>query len=665
MSATHASYRPDIDGLRAISVGVVVAFHAWFRQGFGGFVGVDVFFVISGYLISGILLRDLESGRFSFAGFYARRVRRIYPALVLVLAATLAAGWVQLFDEGFHHLGRHVAAAAAFVSNLVLYGESGYFDAASDGKPLLHLWSLGVEEQFYILWPLVLALAWRVGQWRGVGAALGLGLIASLGHEQMLMRRDVSAAFYIPTARFWEMLAGAGLAAAERHGRWRPSRALCHGLGVAGLALLLASLGTMSERTLFPGLAALIPVGGAVALIAAGPEGWVNARLLSWAPMRWLGGISYPLYLWHWPVLVLVRTSGWGDGAAMLGAVCAAVALAWATARWIEPPLRYGGRRALWALLAAMAVLGGLGLAVDRLALPTLTSRRVEPIARQLRWTIPVGSDAQGQDCSRMMVGRSALVPGLAGNDFCYLQRPGAPDVALIGDSMNLSLFPGLARYGDYNLLLAAASEAAPFYDTTTTESFDRTRIHNWKLTNQALDFALASPTIRVVVLSYANGDQLLDPASAHSITDHADTPPASPQAMLERVMRRTLLRLTRAGKRVILALPVSRMGFDPGDCLTALRPIHGPAYRHPCGEPRGGDYARRRETYDRVARAVAAQVPGVVVVDLAPPLCDARLCYALRGGEMYYRDTLHLSEAGSRAVAPVLHGAIMRALAR
>ena len=661
--AHHAPYRPDIDGLRAISVGVVVAFHAWLRQGFGGFIGVDVFFVISGYLISGILLRDLAEGRFSFGGFYARRVRRIYPALVTVLAVTLAVGWVQLFDERFHQLARHVAAAAAFVSNLVLYGESGYFDTASDAKPLLHLWSLGVEEQFYIVWPLVLALAWRVGRGRGVALALALGLAGSFAQELALMRRDGSAAFYIPTARFWEMLTGAALAAGERQVWWRPGVALCHGLGAAGLGLLVASLALISERTAFPGVAALAPVGAGVLLLAAGPGSFVNARLLSVAPMRWIGGISYPLYLWHWPVLVLVRTSGWVDGRAMAAAVLVAVGLAWGTARWVEPGLRYGGRRALLGLLIAMACLGGAGIAVDRLAVRTMTSAKVEPVARQLRWGIPVGTERQGRDCSAMMVGRSALVPGMAGNDFCYLQRAGAPDVALIGDSMNLSLFPGLAKYGDIHVLLAAASEAAPFYDTTTTESFDRTRLNNWKLTNQALDFAIATPTIRVVVLSYANGDQLLDPASGHVMVDRADGGAGDAQVVLERVMRRTLARIVAGGKRVIVALPPARMGFDPGDCLTGLRPLHGEAYRHPCGEGREGALEQRRLAYDRVARAVAGEFAGVAVVDLAPVLCDARLCYAMRGGEMAYRDRLHLSEAGSRAVAPVLHAAIRRAL--
>lgn len=667
-------HRADIDGLRAISVGVVVAFHAWWRQGFGGFVGVDIFFVISGYLISGAIYDDLRDGRFSLAAFYGRRVRRIYPALIAVLLATLAAGWGQLFDDRFAQLGAHLAGAAVFASNLVLYAESGYFDAASDAKPLLHLWSLGVEEQFYILWPLALMLAWRYGRGRGVIWALGLGFAASLAHEQWLMRIDTSAAFYIPTARFWEMLAGAALAWVER-GRSAPMPPrMGDGLSLIGLALLLASFRFITEGEVpFPGWAALAPVGGAVLLLAAGPGALVNARLLSLPPMRWLGQISYPLYLWHWPVLVLARTSGWVDARAMIACVALSVALAWATARWIEPPLRYGGNAAgkVRALLAAMAVLGLGGLAVAWLHLPSASHARVAPLTRQIGWGIPVGSAAQGQACVALMPGRAALVPGVAGNDFCYLARPGQPDVALIGDSLNLSLFPGLATYPDLNVLITSASEAAPFYDTTTTESFDRTRLNNWKLTNQALDYAMASPSIRVVVLSYANGDQLLRKTSAHDMTDRADATPAPPEIRLERALRRTLARLSAAGKGIIITLPNRRMGFDPGDCLTDLRPLHGPAYRHPCGEPRGGAMEDGQEAYAAQVRRVARDFPGVMLVDLAAPLCDARLCYAMRaasggqGGQMYYRDRLHLSDAGSRAVAPALHAAIMRMMAR
>ncbi|WDF72058.1 acyltransferase family protein [Novosphingobium sp. KACC 22771] len=655
-------HRADIDGLRAISVGVVVAFHAWWRQGFGGFVGVDIFFVISGYLISGAIFDDVRAGRFSLAAFYGRRVRRIYPALITVLLATFAFGWVQLFDDRFQQLGAHLVGAAVFASNLVLYAESGYFDASSDAKPLLHLWSLGVEEQFYILWPLAVMLAWRSRGARGVVWTLGLGFAASMAHEQFLMRINTSAAFYIPTARFWEMLAGAALAWVERRRVGAMPLRMAHGFSLIGLALLLGSFRYITEgKVPFPGWAALAPVGGAVLLLAAGPRAVVNARLLLLLPMRWLGQISYPLYLWHWPVLVLARTSGWVDGWAMLVCVGVATGLAWVTARWIEPPLRYGGDNAkkVKGLLAAMAVLGLGGLVVAWAHVPSASHARVAPITRQIGWGIPVASEAQGRACNALMPGRGALVPGVAGNDFCYLARPGAPDVALVGDSLNLSLFPGLASYGDINVLIASASEAAPFYDTTTTESFDRTRLNNWKLTNQALDYAVASPSIRVVVLSYANGDQLLRRSSAHDMTDRADPTPAPPEARLERALRRTLARLTAAGKGVIITLPNRRMGFDPPDCLTDLRPLHGPAYRHPCGEPRGGALEQAQDAYAAQVRRVAKDFPGVVLVDLAAPLCDARLCYAMRGGQMYYRDRLHLSDAGSRAVAPVLYDAI------
>lgn len=663
MSAPAHTYRPDIDGLRAISVGVVVAFHAFFRQGFGGFIGVDIFFVISGYLISGIILGDLEAGRFSFSRFYGRRVRRIYPALVLVLAVTLAAGWYELFDDRFQQLGRHIAAAAAFVSNLVLYGESNYFDTSSDAKPLLHLWSLGVEEQFYILWPLVLAWAWRIARARGVWIALVCALAASLAHMAWLMGRDVSAAFYIPTARFWEMLAGATLVWAERRGFAMPLRA-AHGLSLIGLALLLGGLHFITEDVAFPGAAALVPVLAAVMLIAAGPAALVNRFVLSLTPMRWLGQISYPLYLWHWPVLVLARTAGFIDTRAMVLAVLAGVALAWITTRFVEPPLRFGGaeRRKIGGLLAAMGVLAGLGLLAGFGPWRSATSARVAPITQQLLWTIPVASEAEAEACRRLMPQRAGLVTGVSGNDFCYLSQPRAPDVALLGDSLNLSLYPGLAHYADLSVLIASASEAAPFYDTTTTESFDKTRLNNWRLTNQALDFAIASPSIRVVVLSYANGDQLLNPASAHRITDRADPAPAAPMQVVERALRRTLGRLDAAGKGVILIAPNARMGFDPADCLTALRPIHGPAYRHTCAEPETGAMARRRQAYKAVLARVAADYRDVRVVDLAPPLCRAGLCYALRGGRLFYRDTLHLSADGSQAVAPLLYAAIRQA---
>ncbi len=214
---THPRYRADIDGLRAIAVLAVIGFHAFPDRFPGGFIGVDIFFVISGFLISTIIFESLERGRFSFSEFYGRRIRRIFPALVLVLAATYAFGWFHLLAMEYKQLGRHIAGGAGFLSNFVLWDEAGYFDTAAETKPLLHLWSLGIEEQFYVCWPLLLWLAWKM-KWGFLRITLALGVI-SFALNIDAAYSNVVAAFYAPQTRFWELMAGALLA--HRVAAWR------------------------------------------------------------------------------------------------------------------------------------------------------------------------------------------------------------------------------------------------------------------------------------------------------------------------------------------------------------------------------------------------------------------------------------------------------------
>jgi peptidoglycan/LPS O-acetylase OafA/YrhL len=209
IAAIH-SYRPDIDGLRALAVLSVVCFHAWPEALRGGFVGVDVFFVISGYLISRIIIEALECGTFNFAGFYSRRILRIFPSFIVVLVACYAFAWFVLLPDEFELLGKHVAAGAGFISNIVLWSESGYFDVASELKPLLHLWSLGIEEQFYIFWPILLYVAWRLRVDRLY--LIAAVLIASFTANVILVRIDPVATFYSPFTRAWELLLGSVLA---------------------------------------------------------------------------------------------------------------------------------------------------------------------------------------------------------------------------------------------------------------------------------------------------------------------------------------------------------------------------------------------------------------------------------------------------------------------
>jgi peptidoglycan/LPS O-acetylase OafA/YrhL len=359
------NYRPDIDGLRAVAVLSVVFYHAYPNGLFaGGFVGVDVFFVISGYLISKILFTEIEDHRFSIATFYRRRIRRIFPALAVCLAAVLAYGFVVLMPSELAQLGKHVFFGASFLSNLALWNESGYFDSAGSSKPLLHLWSLGVEEQFYILWPALLWIAFKLkAATRRMMAAL---FLASFAANIALSLTDISSDFYLPISRVWELLAGAGLA-------WRRdidlSPTVRNSISLAGIGAILTSAVLFTSEMRFPGWLALLPIAGATALILAGPEAMVNRSVLSNRVAIFVGLISYPLYLWHWPLISYAYIIRMGKPPTPLMATALVVAsflFAWATYRFIEYPVRFGihRHRRTQITAACVAALGACGLAM-------------------------------------------------------------------------------------------------------------------------------------------------------------------------------------------------------------------------------------------------------------------------------------------------------------
>jgi peptidoglycan/LPS O-acetylase OafA/YrhL len=363
----HVKYRPDIDGLRAIAVLSVICFHAFPKYIQGGFAGVDIFFVISGFLISGIIFDNLEKNSFSYIEFYSRRIRRIFPALIVVLSTTLLFGWYILFPDELSQLGKHVAGAIGFVSNFVLYNEAGYFDTISETKPLLHLWSLGVEEQFYIFWPLLLGLAWKYKS----NLLIFVVFIAAISFCANLYTTyaiSSEAAFYWPTNRFWELMIGGILAYAIRHkqhglSRWLPETSSSSNFrATLGTGLIIVAIGFLDRDKVLIGGWALVPTLGAFLLIST-PGSWLNQRVLSHRAMVYIGLISFPLYLWHWSVLSMFRILQYTSYLEAVLAIIISFALAALTYEFIEKNIRkHSSQKTTYFLVVLSVILLLVGL---------------------------------------------------------------------------------------------------------------------------------------------------------------------------------------------------------------------------------------------------------------------------------------------------------------
>ncbi|MEZ8013623.1 MULTISPECIES: acyltransferase family protein [unclassified Vibrio] len=389
MNDLRSNYRPEIDGLRAFAVLSVVIFHAFPHRLQGGFIGVDIFFFISGFLITSHIFESLNKGTWSFLDFFSRRVRRIFPALILVMTTCMAFGAITLLADDYAQLGKHIASGATFVTNFILVNESGYFDSASETKPMLHLWSLAIEEQFYIAWPLILWLAWK--------ARLNLFTITllitaiSFYLNIILVELSPAEAFFLPISRFWEMLSGSILAwlivykkdALLTAQQWCDTvlvkisrsqdvspdgRLVINIMSFIGISLLISGVFLINESLPFPSQWTLVPIVGTALIILSGSSSWINKLVLMNPIVIWFGLISYPLYLWHWPILSFIEIIKDGDSHrdARLLAIVASIILAWLTYKLIEKPIRREGvlgKKAI-ALSLTLAAVGFSGFKV-------------------------------------------------------------------------------------------------------------------------------------------------------------------------------------------------------------------------------------------------------------------------------------------------------------
>ncbi|MEJ7934481.1 acyltransferase family protein [Sphingobium sp. AN558] len=612
---TGDRYRPDIDGLRAIAILPVLLFHAHIGGFSGGYVGVDVFFVISGFLITGIIAREVDEQRFSLVRFYERRFRRIMPALSLMIMVVLgAAAWLYLPGD-IESVPKSALAATLFSSNLWFFTDTGYFSGGADTKPLLHTWSLAVEEQFYIGFPILLMLVARFApRWRT--AAVGVITAASL-LLAILMQRDTSGfTFYLLPTRAWELLAGALLAlGAVPAVRTRWQREV---IAFGGLVAIALAVACYNRDTIFPGVTALAPVLGAAALLHCAPH-TLAGRLLTLPPVVGVGLISYSLYLWHWPLIVLTEyaTDIPLTGAVRIIVIAASIAAATLSWRFVERPFRDArrvpSRRVFQFTSGAMLLLSALSAA---LIFAGPWSSRFSPEV--------LGLIAGRDDISPMR--KRCHDSFMRGAAPCVLGASTRPDAMLWGDSHGVEMAYALseaAKAHGHALIERTTSSCPPVlgYDAPKDPRCVRAN-------NAAFDSIRADPHLRRVYLAafWANG-QFDDPAFLRKLDG-------------------TIGALRRLGREVVLIGPVPPQPFDVPRRLAHLA--------------RAGQLSRAlgmdRATIE--ARTVHLRGfingwrrSGVRVIEPVASLCRKATCDIVREGKPLYFDSHHPSLTAARLI--------------
>ena len=625
-------YRADIDGLRGLAILPVVAFHAGLPPFSGGFVGVDLFFVISGFLITTIILEKREAGDFSLLSFYERRCRRILPAFFVVMVGTTVLSAHILFPARFEDFSRSLVSASLFLSSFQFSGEHGYFDVKSELKPLLHTWSLSVEEIFYLVYPVLIILFFRSSEKVGKRLLTFIALVSFLGTVFALARNPESkSAFFLPHSRAWELLLGA-LAAfcppwLERGRRYAAP------LSALGLALIAGSVFLYDEDTVFPGPAALVPCIGGFLIIHCGRYGSTFvSNLLSLPALVWVGRASFSLYLWHWPLLVLAKTYYSAaltayQTAAVLGA---SAVLSAVTLVVVETPFR--GSRGILSqkqifLLSALSVsilagIGAYGVTTDG------WPGRFSTVELRI---VNAGLDVDPR--------RTACLTSFDRRDGCLYGADGTePTVALWGDSHAAMYAPALGA------VAAERNHSAAVYTMPSCPP-----IHGWAIKNQgwrddclafqeiAFQRILSSDTIRTVIL----GARFLG------------YPFQSPESGFDDGFRNTIERFLAAGKDVAIIYPNPEYGADVPETLyrlwiedglpTELK-IERQVFAHITEE--------QRDYLDGLSYPMARLYP-------EDHMCDAEFCYFFRNGAVYSHDVHHLSLSGVMAMREMFEKAL------
>jgi len=656
------NYRPDIDGLRALAVLAVLIFHAFPSALPGGFVGVDIFFVISGYLITSILLKHLNTDKFSLAHFYAQRIKRIFPALIIVLIFCLCVGWIALSSGEYKQLGRYTAGGAAFLNNFLFWRDAGYFDTAASTKPLLHLWSLAIEEQFYLLWPLVLLVTHKLStiapQVHSKAALLAGIFFASLIYSYQLVGRDLTADFYSPIARVWELIIGAALANwHQKYSTFRFSKQINLLLTVVGIGLLVVSMVFIDQTRAFPGLWALLPTLGTAFIIAAGVEAPVNKHWLASRPLVWIGLISYPLYLWHWPLLTFARVFEGQMPSATVRAMLllVSVGLAFLTYQFIERPVRFpsqngnSSKNIIRFLCVAMLGLLLAGYAITRNdGLPFRHYERLNADAS----SIVLGAD-------RGVLKRACGLPENQSTKFewCLSQNKSVPPrFVVIGDSKGEALYYGLARESksDENWMMLGSF---PTFKLQPSGPSD--------LLNLALTQIERDASIETVVLA-SSYRHLFPTDHVNGFIEKNYNASEIEQAVNEQ--NKIIKRLQLANKKVGFVIDNPTLP-DPSSCIEgemiSLPVLNRLLYRaaNPHCKITYTDHLAGTKAYQQFIKHLAERNSELIMFDPVPLLCSipSNTCTYHENNYFLYSYGDHISDYASSKIAkqllPLLRG--------
>lgn len=618
-------YRPEIDGLRAVAVIPVVLFHAGFEVFSGGFVGVDVFFVISGYLITTILLGDLDRGDFSILKFYERRARRILPALFVVILFCLPFARAWMLPSQVADFAQSLVAVALFASNILFWWESGYFDTAAEEKPLLHTWSLSVEEQFYVLFPVFLFLIWRLGP-KKIFWTMAVICALSLATSEIGWRYKPEANFYFAPTRAWELLSGAMAAMIIRRRGVRRSDPAA----LAGLLAILFSIFVYDDTVPFPSLYALPTVIGTLLLILHGTPDTLTGRLLSLKPVLWIGLISYSVYLWHQPLLAFARIRYVGEPPpALMGSLALlSIGIGYLSWRFVEQPFR-SARTGLITRRSTVFASSCAGL-VGMIALGVWAELRDGHVRQMTRlFAGDVNQlgfhkyvDERYADCEPAEIAEKAL--SWEGFLRCKQSHPGPAEWILLGDSHAEHLFIGLAEAHPKQNIAFYIQSGAPYLDAPA-----------FGVIYQEL-LKVTAPKRIFMTMMFASPRRSKTPEDI--------------RAPVTKAVRA----LQAAGHDVILLGDIPAFDVSPEDCLYA--PSISAAMAS-CTQTQTAAMLKI-EPYDRILGDIARET-GARFIPLAPAICKEGACSIISGDTILYRDEHHLNIVGSKRVGAYLSASL------